>query len=212
MKITKKISTYALAIVSCVALSAVASADLLNGSFENGNGALADNWANFGNTFREPLNARTGNHSMKMFGQFSGGTSVSGVFQDFAITAGQSASASVYGLNWSSDAMSGDNFALLKLIYRDAGNNDLVSQESGRITASTTADQYQHLTAALGAAPAGTTHGSVFLLFIQPDTTPFAGGAAWFDDASVQVVPEPGTILALGAGLAILVRGRRRKA
>lgn len=212
MKLRNKLTTYALTTFAAISMTSVAKADLINGSFEDGTGNDAANWARFGNAYRENLNGNTGGFSMKMFGNFNGGTNVTGAFQDFAITAGQSATASVMGLNWSSDAMSGDNFALLKLIYRDAANNDLASQESARITRFTTADQYQLLTASMGAAPLGTDHGSVFLLFIQLDTTPFAGGAAWFDDASVRVVPEPSSILALGAGIAVLTKVRRRKA
>jgi len=169
------------------AMVGVAHADLSNPSFEDPLGGPVGNWFFFGNGFREPVNARTGGNTAKFFGQFSGGTSVSGGFQDFAISEGQYAYASGFGFNWLPDRMSGDNFAIIKLIYRDAANNDLVAIESGRITASTRVNAWQALSAALGPAPAGTDHGSVFLLFIQPDTTPFAGGSAWFDDMSLVV-------------------------
>lgn len=169
-----------------LSISALSGAQL-NPSFEQGNGFQSTDWFQFNNTFREQLVPRTGEFSLKMFGQFTGGTSVSGAYQDFAIAPGQSASASVYGMTASFDALQGDNFALLKLIYRDAANNDLVAIESGRITANTAPDVYQQLTAALGPAPAGTDHGSIFLLIVQPDTTPFAGGSAFFDDVSLSV-------------------------
>lgn len=175
------------ATAALIGLAALSQAQLLNPGFENGNGRFADNWFMFGNSYREPVGVRTGGFSMKLFGLFSGGTSVSGVFQDFAIAPGQTATSSIYGFNMATDAMSGDNFAILKLIYRDAANNDLVAQESGRITAGTPVDTWTLLTASLGPAPAGTHHGSVFLLFIQPDTTPFAGGAAFFDDSTLTV-------------------------
>lgn len=200
------------ALIGLFGIATVSQAQLVNPSFEDGTGADASNWFRFGNAYREPAGARTGNFSMKMFGNFNGGTNVTGAFQDFAIAPGQTASASVYGLNMSTDAMSGDNFAVLKLIYRDAGNNDIAFQESAvRITRNTTQDQFQLMTASLGAAPANTDHGSLFLLFVQLDTTPFAGGATFFDDAQVSVVPEPGTMIALGAGVIALVRSRRKR-
>lgn len=189
---------------------AASQAQALNAGFENGSGTLASDWIQFGNSYREPAGAHSGTYAMKMFGNFTGGTNVTGAFQDFAISAGQSATSSVYALNASFDAMSGDNFAVLKLIYRDAGNNDLVAQESARITANTPADQFQLLTASLGPAPVGTDHGSIFLLFIQPDTTPFAGGSTFFDDVELTVVPEPTSIIALAAGLVAVAKRRRR--
>ena len=200
-------------LVGLAALAGVAmtaNAQLLNGGFELGTGADANNWFRFGNAYREAFTPHTGDYTMKMFGNFSGGFNVTGAFQDFAISPGQSASASGFGMNLSTDAMSGDNFALIKLIYRDIGNNDLVAAESAFIKASTPQDVWQSLSASLGAAPANTHHGSLFMLFIQPDTTPFAGGAVFFEDLSVQVVPEPASIIALAAGLGVI--GLRRRA
>lgn len=169
------------------AIVGAAQADLSNASFESAIGSPVNNWFFFNNGFREPVNARTGEYTAKFFGQFTGGTSVSGCFQDFAISPGQSAYASGFGMNWVNDLMSGDNFAIIKLIYRDSSNNDLVAVESARITAATAVNKWQALSAALGPAPANVDHGSVFLLFIQPDSTPFAGGSAWFDDMSLIV-------------------------
>lgn len=197
--------------VASTALAALGSASILNGSFEDGSGADADNWIKFGNAFRENTGARTGDYSMKMFGNFVSGGSTTGAFQDFDINVGESASASVFAQTLSGDQMSGENFALLKLIYRDAADNDLVSMESERITANTTPDQLMELTASLGPAPAGTDHGSIFLLFVQTDADPFAGGSTFFDDVSVNVVPEPASMsaLVLLGGLALRKKLKR---
>lgn len=194
----------------CLALVATSSAfgQLLNPSFESGTGSSASNWIAFGNAFRENAGAHTGDFSMKMFGNFSGSFNVTGAFQDFAIGVGQSASASVFAQTLSGDKMSGGNRALLKLIYRDAANNDLLASESAFIDANTAPDTWFELTASLGAAPAGTDHGSVFLLFLQEADN--AGGSTFFDDASVSVVPEPATLAILGlAGVAALRRKRK---
>lgn len=175
------------ALTALVGATSFANAQIQNPSFELGTGSAASVWFQFGNCYREELVPRTGSFTMKMFGNFTGGTNVTGTFQDFAISPGQTAAASVYAQTASFDAMSGDNFALLKLIYRDINNNDLVSSESIRIDRNTPVDQYQLLAASLGPAPANTHHGSVFLLFLQLESTPFAGGSTFFDDVSVSV-------------------------
>ncbi len=187
-------------------------AAIVNGSFELGNGADASNWIRFGNAYREMDTSsvdvsRTGSHSMKMFGNFSGGFNVTGAFQNFAIAPGQSATAKGYGMTLSGDKMSGGNWALLKLIYRDAGDNDLAFSESLFINANTTPDVWHELTMSLGPAPAGTAKGSLFMLFLQPE---FAGGSAFFDDLEVNVVPEPATMTALAIGVGCMLRKRRK--
>lgn len=176
-----------LALASLLGVTSIANAQIQNPSFEDGTGTSASVWFQFGNCYREELVPRTGSFTMKMFGNFTGGTNVTGTFQDFAISPGQTASSSVYAQTASFDPMSGDNFAILKLIYRDASNNDLVSSESIRIDRNTPVDQYQLLAASLGPAPANTDHGSVFLLFLQLESNPFAGGSTFFDDVSVTV-------------------------
>lgn len=181
---------------------------ILNPSFEDGTGVDADNWFRFGNAYRENTGARTGDFAMKMFGNFSGSFNVTGAFQDFAISEGQSASASVFAQTLSGDQLTGGNRALLKLIYRDAANNDLLFMESALIDANSAPDTFLELTASLGAAPVGTDHGSVFFLFLQEADN--AGGSAFFDDVSVEVVPEPVSLFGLAA-LATVVARRKRK-
>ena len=188
MKFKIRLLQPAIALLAALGLSSIAQAQLLNPGFEEGNGRFPTNWIGFDNFYREPVGFLSGSYSMKLFGNFTGGVNASGAYQNFAISPGQSAAASVHGLNASFDAMSGDNFAILKLIYRDANNTDLVASESIRIDRNTPLDQWQLLTAQLGPAPANTTHGSLFVLFIQLDTTPFAGGAAFFDDATLDVI------------------------
>lgn len=182
-------------------------AAIVNGSFELGNGADANDWIRFGNAYREDDASRTGLHSMKMFGNFTGGFNVTGAFQNFAIAPGQSATAKGYGMTLSGDKMSGANWALLKLIYRDAGDNDLAFSESMFIDANTTPDVWHELTMSLGPAPAGTAKGSLFMLFLQPEV---AGGSAFFDDLEVNVVPEPATMTALAIGVGCMLRKRRK--
>jgi beta-glucanase (GH16 family) len=62
-----------------------------------------------------------------------------------------------------------------------------MSSESRQINAGTARNQWQKISASLGDAPAGTTHCAIFFLFIQPASTPFSGGAAFFDDVTVEI-------------------------
>lgn len=170
-------------------IATMGQAQITNGGFESA-GSLenqAASWFHFGNAYREDDFANSGGFSMKQFGNFSGSFNVSGAFQNFAIAPGQAANVTGFGYNASADAMSGGNWAILKLIYRDATDQDLVAVESGRIDASTIQDQWLSLSAALGPAPSNTHHGAIFILFLQPE---FAGGAAWFDDVVVSVFPQ----------------------
>ncbi len=190
-------------------LSSAAFGQFLNTGFEAGSGDDATGWTRFGNAYAQGANARTDQRSAKLFGNFSGGFNVTGIFQEIAFTPTSGVTASVYGYNPSTDAVDPANTAIMKLIYRDAAGNDLAANEASLNTAASAYDSWQLLTASLGAAPAGTAKISVFLLYLQPE---FGGGAAFFDDVSVQVspVPEPATFAVLGLGLIPVLRRRRR--
>lgn len=208
MRSTTLFRTGLLPLAALVAASA--SAQLLNGSFELGTGNDATSWGRFGNAYVQEANVRTGLRSAKLFGNFDGNFNVTGIFQDIAFVPGTTGvSASIYGYNPSDDAIDPANTALLKLIYRDSGDNDLLANEVNLDTSTGMQDSWQLLTATLGAAPANTAKVSVFLLYLQPA---FGGGAAYFDDASVNVspVPEPASFAAVGVGALALLRRRRR--
>jgi beta-glucanase (GH16 family) len=158
-----------------------------NGSFEVANGSLPANWAISGNVFRDQSVPRSGANVLKLFGNFNGGANTSSAYQNVPMKPGQRLSAVTYAYNKSTDAMSGNNFAVLKVIYRNASNVDLMSSESRQINAGTARNQWQKISASLGDAPAGTTHCAIFFLFIQPSSTPFASGAAFFDDVTVEI-------------------------
>lgn len=86
-------SAAAVVVAACLAWSASAPAAanlLIDPSFENG--ADANNfdpaWMTFGNVFHEPVTPRTGTYSAKLFSQFGGQVSLSGIFQDIAATEG----------------------------------------------------------------------------------------------------------------------------
>jgi beta-glucanase (GH16 family) len=180
----------------CALLAArVASAQIVNGGFELGSGTQAASWTSFGNVFRDTSRPHGGLNDLKLFGNFNGGGNVSGAYQDFPIAVGERVAASAWAINRNSDPMSGDNYAVLKVIYRDVANHDLASSESKRITAATARDAFQLISTSLGPAPVGTHHASVFLLFIQAGSTPNAAGSALFDDVQVQILSAPKTLV-----------------
>ena len=162
-------------------------AQVQNPGFELGSGTQATSWISFGNTFGEQTKPRSGVRDLKIFGLFNGAANTSGAYQNIPIRPGERVTSSVWAYNRSVDAISGNNYAVLKVIYRDAANNDLISMESKHLSSATARDQWQLVSASLGAAPAGTTHCAVFLLFIQPASTPYASGAVIFDDVNCNI-------------------------
>jgi hypothetical protein len=208
-----RIGTHVSAVLALCALASASQANVLvNPGFETGVSAGAPDsygasgWIAFGNVFNTaapnplPAGPRSGVGALKQFGTFPG---VSGAFQTFTASPGQTWSLSGFGLSASTDPMQAENFALLKISFQDAGNNELAGFESAHITITSPLDQWLALSA-MGTAPAGTHHVNLFALFVQPN---FNGGAAFFDDLSA--VPTPGALGLLAASGLVLARRRR---
>ncbi len=211
MNIGKKMIVAA-CIVATLGFTTVASGvDLANGGFEEGTGGTATGWGQFENAYRtstsdtgSAMTAHSGAYAMKMFGNWGWPWNAAGALQTFAAAPGEAWDVQGYGLNWSSDALVGQNFGLLKLSWRDAANQEIAGIDSQHITSATPVDQWQ-LLQANGIAPAGTVAVQVLALFLQPN---YEGGSAWIDD--VTVTPEPASLGLLAiAGLALLPRRRR---
>ncbi|MCE9559858.1 MAG: hypothetical protein K8R88_13025 [Armatimonadetes bacterium] len=161
---------------------------LANKSFELGSGTSPASWTKFANAYRESVGvpARTGTASLKMFGNFNGSDNYSGAYQYFACAPGQTVSISGYGQNWVNDAMQSGNRCIIKLVFQDAANNELASQESAQeITSASPLNTWVPMTASM-VAPAGTDHAAFYVMFIQPAGN-FNGGAAWVDDCDATV-------------------------
>lgn len=203
-------TTLSAACVALCALAGAASANVLvNPGFEDG----LNGWSPFGNVFAETVTPRTGAGDAKMFGNFSGGFNVSGLFQTFSATPGQTWEFSGYVRHNTGDALTGigadnpaaDNWVVLKFEFRDAANNVTGSTEQNVLDGRTPTDTWFGHSISL-TAPANTQSIWAFFLYLQPQ---FAGGAVLMDDADLHVVPAPSALGVL-AGAGLLAARRRR--
>jgi hypothetical protein len=58
-------------------------------------------------------------------------------------------------------------------------------------------------------APAGAAHGKIFFHLVQAGDWGYTGGSVCFDNASVEIVPEPATMALLGLGSVLLYRRKK---
>lgn len=198
---------------TCLAAPAALAQNLLtNPGFESG----LSGWTPFGNAFAETANPpaivpRTGNGIAKMFGNFSGGFNVTGMFQEFAAAPGSEWEMTGWTRHFSGDSMTGAgapnfNWLVMKLAFFDASNAEVGAAERTVLDGTFATDVWHFSGSLLGTAPAGSVKVQAFFLFLQPGSD---GGAAQIDDASLQIVPAPAS-----AGLLILgglIAGRRRR-
>ncbi len=177
----------------------ICSGDVLeNGDFEEGTtpSMSVEDWGSFGNTFTEfinspaPATAPTSQY-VKIFGQFNGVTNVGGFFQSSPAQPGEVWEASMDMVNFSFDAMQPNNRAVVRMVFRDAANNEIAGTESDPLTSASPQNVLIPNTLSLE-APAGTVAVELFGLFIQNDdgTPTNLGGAAFFDNATL-VRPQP---------------------
>jgi len=187
---------------------------LLNPGFESPDASAGDvpgtaNWNSFNNTFTtRSVPPHSGLQTLKAFGpffQFGG----SGSNQSSPATPGQAWTASAWFRDDSSDPMQGANFAVLQLQFLDAGNNVLTTTESPHFTTADPLNTWE-LESAAAIAPPNTTAAQITLVHVQINN-PVTGGSVFWDDASLGLVPEPASIVAIGAGLGFLVLGRRQR-
>lgn len=197
-----------------VSLAVLASAGaatanvLVNPGFEAG----LTGWTTFGNVFAETITPNTGVGDAKMFGAFSGGFNVTGLFQSFPAAPGEVWSFDGYFRHNSNDALTGvgpanDNWVVIKFEYRDASNAVTGAVEAIALDGRSPTDTWLHSSPITLAAPAGTQSVWAFLLYLQPA---FAGGAVLMDDMNFIPAPGAGSVLALTAS-SLLIRRRRTR-
>lgn len=152
---------------------------LTNAGFEQTvNSNQPAGWQRYGNAYSEPGVPYSGTRSGKLYGNFTGTFSSSGLYQDATASEGQTWAAYASFLNRGSDAMQAGNTASIVIEFRNAANQ-LVGQTSApALSVSSPTDSYQRVKV-VSTAPAGATRARCLIRFDQPAN---AGGAAFFDD------------------------------
>jgi hypothetical protein len=206
----------AMVVLGVHAFNSTVSANVLtNPGFETddasaGDVAGATGWSGFNSSFTtRSVVPHSGLQDLKVFGPFFVGGGAGVVQGGFAATPGQAWTASSWLRDDSSDAMQGTNFAVVQLQFLDSTNTVLSTFESPHFTAADPVNTWEQETAN-GAAPAGTTSAQIVLVHVQINN-PVTGGSVFWDDASLAVAPEPGSLALLGIGGGLLAM-RRRKA
>lgn len=212
MSLRNKSAALAAVLAAAWALApAPASATLLvNGNFDDGGGSLTG-WNVFGNAFSDTTISLSAPGSAKMFGNFSGGFDVTGIFQAFPATAGNSYTLHAHSFISSGDPMigggaPGDNWAVMKLAFFDApvGGTEIFGPEVTIADGTFAQDVWHNNPPVVAIAPAGAQRVEAFFLYLQPVND---GGAVFIDNAVFTPEPSSVALLALG-GLAILRRRR----
>lgn len=179
-------------VVLMTAGSALAQNVLVNPSFESGMAG----WTPFNNAYYEGANPpqftpRTGNGMVSMFGNWWGVFNVSGIFQEFPTTAGETWEMYSSARHWSGDPMTADavddNWVVQKIAFFDASNAEIGGIDSRILDGTFATDVWHDAATISGVAPAGTVKVQALILYLQPM---WDGGAAHVDDVSlVHVVP-----------------------
>ena len=179
--------SFAVLVLMLVACVAPAQPNMLtNAGFDTGD---FTGWTPFANAFVEPASPPaivpySGTHVAKLFGNWWGVFNVSGIFQAFPAQPGDVFEIDAYSRHFSGDALIGSgapnsNWAVMKMAFFDAGNNEIAGAE-GTIMDGTFATDVWHDNAPVqGTAPAGTTSVQCLILYLQPM---FDGGALQVDD------------------------------
>lgn len=214
----------ALATAMLCGRTAVAQNLLGNPSFETPNASGGDvpnapgaPWVGFGdpnNRFTTDDVFRTGSQSLKTFGPFFPGGGNGGT-QKVAAVPGQQFVGEIYAQNFSADRIQGNNFGVYKIEFLDASMNLAAGGlagvdifESNPINAATPVDMWTLLGVGTAPAPAGTAFAQAVIVGVQAGPQ-VVGGAIFWDDASLVLVPEP-TSMGLGS-LALISLGYLRR-
>jgi hypothetical protein len=157
---------------------------LINPNFDDAGGSL-NGWIAFGNASADPNISLSAPASGKMFGNFSGGFDVTGIFQAFPATEADEYTMSASSFVGSFDPLSGTgpddfNWAEMKIVFKDAGNAEIGANAVIIADGTVPQDEWRPFTVS-ATAPAGTASVEAFFLFLQPFND---GGSVFVDNAT----------------------------
>jgi beta-glucanase (GH16 family) len=189
--IVRSLSESPLPLIAAVVLGQAvpAPAQLLNGSFENYGGSLA-NWTTFNNVIPNVVTAtitpHSGTHVAKLFGGFNGDPNWSGLYQGLAAAPGQLWEATTYARHNSNDRLLGANHLVMKIEFYKVfggsyGSSDFLGESALTILQSATPRDNWDLHVLQAVAPAQTVEARLAFVFLQFG---YATGAALIDDVA----------------------------
>jgi hypothetical protein len=199
-----------------VASSSASGANILvDPSFELQTPPGSGGWSLFNGAAFSTDVAHTGTHSMKDFTA----NNVPGSFEQFPAAPGQQWEVTGFGLT-PAVLVGNPGFGIVQFSFFDAANNNLGTVETGAGNAKTSAqvnsasplNQWIALDTGIATAPANTAFVQAFTIVVDFNSPP-AGEGVYFDDLTLQQVPEPASLGVLMVGaFGILGRPRRRVA
>ncbi|MEM1225079.1 MAG: glycoside hydrolase family 16 protein [Planctomycetota bacterium] len=193
-----------------------------NGSFDDNGGSLA-HWSTFGNSVEAGTNVRgdtqrvrSGDGSLKLYGQFSGNSNFSGVEQGISVTPGDELMVELNSFIDSQDSIFGtDNRGLVNIDYYSEqygqyGSSSYLGSDSLEFAnGSTVNDQWlEHQLTSF--APTGAIEARLAIVFHQPNQ---AAGAIHVDNVQfgfATAIPEPGSAMFIAGCVALVMMMRRR--
>lgn len=184
---------YSMKVAACVVMVLLATVTtasaqnyLANPGFETGpTGGVPASWLGFGNVFTERDNggqfvAYEGSKLVSMFGNWSGPWNVSGIYQEFASVESDQWCLKVNSRHWSGDPVSGENFVVQKIVFKNSSDVEVGSAETVILNASSATDTWFVNAPVVAIAPAETDHVEAMILYVQAAD---AGGAGHVDAA-----------------------------
>ncbi len=204
-------------VLLCSAMAAVAPANLLlNGDFELGElgqlgSVTVDNWITWGNSgwHHSDDGLKFDDKGIKLWWD------ATGIYQDFTAAVGAEFLFEVYAITSQTEALKGWD-AVVKAEWLDASWQFVAGEEIGRFygekddkgIAGDPISTWK-LISGSATAPEGAAYGRIVMVLEQADNwQSTTGGAIYWDNASVVMVPEPLSLALLGAGALCL---RRKK-
>ncbi len=186
---------YSMKVAACVVMVLLATVTtasaqnyLVNPGFETGpTGGVPASWTGFGNVYTERDNggqfvAYEGSKLVSIYGNWSGPWNVTGIFQEFSSTEGDHWSLKVNSRHWSGDPVSGGNFVVQKIVFKDASDVEIGAAETVILNAASATDTWFVNAPVTAIAPAGTDHVEAMILYVQELD---AGGAGHVDAAEL---------------------------